>query len=187
MNVAVVAMRGDQSSIRNTLHQYTNDFLIYGKYNVKTLDKVIETVNTLHQRQTEIKTLFSRSDLTFPSQSIRGQMLDTMLFNFDVQLYLTLTEEEHVNQYSLLEAASKDLLGGIATLGQGRLPQELVPNQRLKAILKEVQAIVKTMLKLHSGCRLYFSLQGYEIGHICCRYRQSPLAMYEICSHPYPQ
>ena len=70
-------------------------------------------------------------------------MLDVMSFSFDLQLYLTLTEEEHVNQYSLLEAAGKDLLRGIATLGQGRLPQELFPDQRLKAILKEIQTMVK--------------------------------------------
>ena len=116
---------------------------MYAKYNVITLDEVIDTVNALHQRQTEIEPLFSRSDMTFSSQSIRGQMLDAMSFNFDLQLYLTLTEEEHVNQYSQLEAASKDLPRGIATLGQGRQSQELFPHQRLKAILKEVQTMVK--------------------------------------------
>ena len=97
---------------------------------------MIDTVNALHQRQTEMETLLSRTDMAYSSQSIRGQMLDAMSFNFDSQLYLTLTEKEHVNQYSLLETASKDLLRGIATLGQGRLPQELFPDQRLKAILK---------------------------------------------------
>ena len=57
---------------------------MYGKYNVKTLDEVIDTVNILHQRQTEIETLFSRSDMTFSLQSIRCQMLDAMSFNFDL-------------------------------------------------------------------------------------------------------
>ena len=74
---------------------------MYGKYNVQTLDEVIDTVNALHQRQTQIETLYSRDDMTFSSQSFRGQMLDAMLFNFDLQLYLTFTEEEHVNQYNL--------------------------------------------------------------------------------------
>ena len=143
MNAAVVAMRENQAPIRNRLQQYMNDLPMHGKYNVKALDEVIDTLNALHQRQTEIETLFSRSDMTFSSQSIRGQMLVAMSFNFDLQLYLTLTEEEHVNHYSLLEAASKDLLRGIATLGQDRLPQELFPNQKLKAIFKEVQMMVK--------------------------------------------
>ena len=58
-------MREDQASIRNRLQQYANDFLMYDKYNVKTLDEVIDTVNALHQRQTEIEILLSRSDMTF--------------------------------------------------------------------------------------------------------------------------
>ena len=81
--------------------------------------------------------------MAFSLQSIRGQMLDAMSLDFDLQLYLTLTEEEHVNQYSLLETASKDLLRGIATLRQGKLSQELFFDQRLKAILQEIQAMVK--------------------------------------------
>ena len=95
---------------------------MYGKYNVETLDEVIDAVNTLHLRLTEIKTLFSRSDMAFLLQSIRSQMLDAMSFNFNFQMYLTLTEEEHVNQYGLLETASKDLLRGTATLGWGAAP-----------------------------------------------------------------
>ena len=38
MNEAVVAMREDLTSIKNRLQWYMNDFLMYGKYNVKTLD-----------------------------------------------------------------------------------------------------------------------------------------------------
>ena len=44
MNEAVVAMREDQASIRNRLQQHVNGFLMYGKYNVKTLDEVIDTI-----------------------------------------------------------------------------------------------------------------------------------------------
>ena len=60
---------------------------MYGKYNVEKQDEMIDTVNALHQRQTQIETLFSRSDMAFSSQSIRGQMLDAMSFKFDLQLY----------------------------------------------------------------------------------------------------
>ena len=119
MNEAVVAMHEDQASIKNRLQQCLNDFPMFGKYNVEKLDEVIDTINALHQRQTEIETLFSRSDMAFSSQSSRDQMPDAMSFNFDLQLYLTLTEEEHVTQYSLLETANKDLLRGIVTLGWG--------------------------------------------------------------------
>ena len=87
MNEAVVAMRGDQASIRNRLQQYVNDFLMYGRYNVEKLDEVIDTLNALHQRQTEMEALFSRNNIKFSLQSIWGEVLDAMSFNFDLQLY----------------------------------------------------------------------------------------------------
>ena len=54
INDNVVAMREDNASVRNRLQQYMNDFLVYGKYNVKTVDELIDTANALHQSQTEI-------------------------------------------------------------------------------------------------------------------------------------
>ena len=61
MNEAVAAMIEDQASITNR----------YGRYNVEKLDVVIDTVNTIHQRQTEMEALFSRNEITISSQSIR--------------------------------------------------------------------------------------------------------------------
>ena len=63
MNEAVVAMREDQASIRNRLQEYANDFLMYGRYNVEKLDKAIDTVKALHQRQTKMEALFFRKPL----------------------------------------------------------------------------------------------------------------------------
>ena len=45
INDAVLAMREDNTAVQNTLQQYSNDFLMYGRYNVETLEKVIQTVN----------------------------------------------------------------------------------------------------------------------------------------------
>ena len=174
---------------------------MYGKYNVEKWDEAIDSVNALHQQQMEA--LFSRSDTTFSSQSVRGQILHVMSFNFDLQLYLTLTEEEHVNQYGLLETASKDLLRGIATLGQGKLPQELFPDERLKAILKEVQTLVKKQFPDYTWAVDHIShyrdmkLVTFAVDRVAQSlivsfpvfikdYRQPSLAMYEIESVPVP-
>ena len=56
---------------------------------------------------------------------------------------MKLVEEEHVNQYALLEKASHDMLKGIATPGQGKLPRELVSNTQLRSMLKEVQSMIR--------------------------------------------
>ena len=47
----VNAMTQDDAMARNMLQQYSNDFLMYGRYNVETLGKVIDTVNSLHSCQ----------------------------------------------------------------------------------------------------------------------------------------
>ena len=51
---AVDKMRKTESNVKNTLTQYQEDFLMYGKYNVKSLNKVIDTLNLLHDKQTEL-------------------------------------------------------------------------------------------------------------------------------------
>ena len=38
-------MRVESQVDRNKLRQYSNDFLMYGKYNIDTLQNVIDTVN----------------------------------------------------------------------------------------------------------------------------------------------
>ena len=58
---------------------------------------------------------------------------------------MSLAKEEHANQYHLLELESKDVLRGIAILGQGRLPQELFPDTHMISMLCEVQTMVKKM------------------------------------------
>ena len=130
-------MRKDNTVVQNTLQQYSNDFLMYGCYNVETL-KVIQTVNSLHHRQTQLEEVFAKTQ-----SGHVDEVIDAISFNFDLHLYMELVEEEHVNQYQLLEKASHDLLKGIATLGQGKLPRELVSDTQLCTMLKEVQSMIR--------------------------------------------
>ena len=122
INDAVLAMREDNTAVQNTLQQYSNDFLMYGRYNVETLEKVIQTVNSLHHRQTQLEEVFAKTQ-----SGHVDEVIDAISFNFDLHLHMKLVEEEHVNQYQLLEKASHDLLKGIVTLGQGKLPVSWFP------------------------------------------------------------
>ena len=47
-----------------------------------------------------------------------------MKFGFDLQMYMKVSDDEHVKQLQVLERASKDMIRGITVLSQGRLPQE---------------------------------------------------------------
>ncbi len=64
-------------------------------------------------------------------------------FGFDVNLLIETEKNEHVDQYRVLEKAAKELIKGVAILGQGRLPQELFSDTKLKDILHQVCSMLK--------------------------------------------
>ena len=192
INDAVLAMREDNTAVQNMLQQYSNDFLMYGLYNVETLEKVIQTVNSFHHRQTQLEEVFAKT------QSGRiDEVIDAISFNFDLHLYMKLVEEEHVNQYQLLEKASHDLLKGIETLGQGKLPRELVSDTRLRTMLKEVRSMIRkqfpdyeladTSLLHYHDMKLVTSSIDRETHSLIISFpvfvkdfRQPPLKLYEV-------
>ena len=116
---AVSAMRVESQVNRNKLRQYSNDFLMYGKYNVDTLQNVIDTVNAMHRRQTELEK--QASGRAFGDTDT---LVESMKFGFDLQMYMKVSDDEHVKQLQVLECSSKEVIRGITVLSQGRLPQE---------------------------------------------------------------
>ena len=135
---AVDTMRKTESEVKNTLSQYQDDFLMFGKYGVKSLKTVIDTLNSLHDRQTELEKLVTTK--LFTEVKHAGDALD---YSVELQLFLELAKEEHVTKYKEVDKAGRELLDAIAILSQRRLPRSLFPDQRLKDILTEVDKMVK--------------------------------------------
>ena len=65
-----------------------------------------------------------------------------MKFGFDLQMYMKVSDDEHVKQLQVLECSSKDVIRGITWLSQGRLPQEFFSDSRLQSIISEVETMV---------------------------------------------
>ena len=125
-------MRMESQVNRNKLTQYSNEFLMYGKYNVETLQNVIDTVNVKHRRQTELEK--QASGRAFGD---KDTMFESMKFGSDLQMYMKVSDDEHVKQLQILEHFSKNVIWGIMVLSQGRLPQELVSDSQLMEIYIE--------------------------------------------------
>ena len=51
INTAVEELRNDDNKIKNDLKQYRNELLMYGRYNLKSLRGIINTINALHDKQ----------------------------------------------------------------------------------------------------------------------------------------
>ena len=131
-------MRKTESEVKNTLSQYQDDFLMFGKYSVKSLKTVIDTLNSLHDRQTELEKLATTK--VFTEAKHAGDALD---YSVKLQLFLELAQEEHVTKYKEVDKAGRELLDAIAILSQKELPRSLFPDQRLKDILTQVDEMVK--------------------------------------------
>ena len=117
---AVTVMRWSDSEIRNELQQYRDDFLMYGKYSAESLNDVIKTVNTLHQKNTKLEKLVL--DHQFDKVSDVMAMVN---YNFELQLFMEQAQEEHVAQFRQMKQVGKDLLDSIAILNQRRLSRSL--------------------------------------------------------------
>ena len=76
-------MRMETQTNRNKLRQYSNDFHMYGKYNMEMLQNSIDTVNAMHRRQTELEK--QASGRAFGDTD---PLVESMKFGFDLKMYM---------------------------------------------------------------------------------------------------
>ena len=195
---AVDKMRKTESDVKNTLTQYQEDFLMYGKYSVESLNKVIDTLNSLHDKHTELEKLVTTKVFT-EVESI-GDALD---YSVELQLFLAMAQEEHVTKYKEVFKAGKELLDAIAILSQRRLPRSLFPDQRIEGILAQVDKMVRLRYPDYELAANHIShyrdmeLVTFSVDRITHSlvvtfpvfikdYKQLPLSLFEIETVPVP-
>ena len=138
INTAVEELRNDDNKIKNDLKQYRNELLMYGRYNLKSLRGIINTINALHDKQNHFERAVKQKDFNF-----RKSDMDAVNYNFEVMMYMKNVREEHVVTYREAVKATRDLLDGIAIVTQGRLPRALISDNQLREILGKVDAMLK--------------------------------------------
>ena len=106
INTVVEELRNDDNKIRNDLRQHRNELLMYGRYNLNSLRGVINTINTLHDRQTYFERAVKQKDFNF-----RKSDMDAVNYNFDVMMKNV--REEHVVTYREAVKAARDFLDGL--------------------------------------------------------------------------
>ena len=188
---AVDKMRKTESDVKNTLTQYQEDFLMYGKYSVESLNKVIDTLNSLHDKHTELEKLVTTK--MFTEVESMGDALD---YSVELQLFLAMAQEEHVTKY-------KEVLDTITILSQRRLPRSLFPDQRIEGILAQVDKMVRLRYPDYELAANHIShyrdmeLVTFSVDRITHSlvvtfpvfikdYKQPPLSLFEIETVPVP-
>ena len=134
-------------------------------YSVKLLKTVIDILNSMHDKQTELEKLVTAK--LFTEAKNAGDALD---YSVEMQLFLELAQVEHVTKCKQVDKAGRELLDAIAILSQRRLPRSLFPDQRLKGILTEVDRMVKKNYPDYEiAANHIFPLQRHGVGHILSR------------------
>ena len=198
INTAVEELRSDDNKIKNDLKQYTNELLMYGRYNLKSLRGIINTINALHKKQNHFEWAVEQKDFNF-----RKSDMDAVNYNFEVMMYMKNVREEHVVTYREAVKATRDLLDGIAIVTQGRLPRALISDNQLREILGKVDAMAKrnypdyvlaakhishyTDMKMVT---FFVDQQAHSLiltfPAFIKNYKQPPLSLYEVETVPVP-
>ena len=198
INTAVEELRSDDNKIKNDLKQYRNELLMYGRYNLKSLRGIINTINALHKKQNYFEWAVKQKDFNF-----RKSDMDAVNYNFDTMMYMKNVREEHVVTYREAVKAARDFLDGIAIVTQGRLPRALISDNQLREILGKVDAMVKrnypdyVLAAKHISHYRDMKMVTFSVDQqahsliltfpaFIKNYKQPPLSLYEVETVPVP-
>ena len=198
INTAVEELRSDDNKIKNDLKQYRNEDLMYGRYNLKSLRGIINTINALHKKQNHFEWAVKQKDFNF-----RKSDMDAVNYNFEVMMYMKNVREEHVVTYREAVKAARDLLDGIAIVTQGRLPSALISDNQLRETLGKVDAMVKrnypdyVLAAKHISHYRDMKMVTFSVDQqarsltltfpaFIKNYKQPPLSLYEVETVPVP-
>ena len=142
----ITTIQSDQSLAWNSTRQLEDDFLLYGKYNLDSLKKIIHTVNHLGGRVHQLEEILLGKDHSLAKrQFVHTSVLGRILFAHKLNVYLTSVQETKLRLYDELEHVLREFLSAVGTLGKGYLPASLFPPTVLLRITSGALKMVQRM------------------------------------------
>ena len=124
----IKAIESDQKLAWNSVKQLEDDFLMYGKYNLDSLEKIVHTINHLGDRVHHMESLFmGENPLVTKTQFLHINFIGRLLFAHKLNIYLTTVQETQLRLYDELERVLRVFLSAAETLSKGYLPASLFP------------------------------------------------------------
>ena len=138
------AIKSDQNLAWNSIKQLEDDFLLYGKYNIDSLEKIIHTVNHLGDRVHQMEGLLMGKDHSVATrQFLHSNYLGRLLFAHKLNIYLTSVQETQLRLYDELERVLREFLSAVEILSRGYLPASLFPPSTLRRITSNALQMVQ--------------------------------------------
>ena len=144
LHKAVNAMDSKANIQHNKLMQLENSMLMYGVYNVETLEKLITTVHNIHNTTSSHKRLFAGQHSPSIFRTLYAHTLGLHHYSINSLLYLRTIQDKYITLYRELITQLHIHVSGIRVLANGYLPNTLITPVELKEILKEVRNTPRT-------------------------------------------
>ena len=144
LSKGLIAIKSDQFLAWNSIKQIENDFLLYGKYNLDSLEKIIHTINHLGDRVHQMEKLLLGKDHTVATQQfLHSSYIGRLLFAHKLNIYLTSIQETQLRLYDELERVLRVFLSAVGILSKGYLPASLFPPTVLHRITSNALQMVQ--------------------------------------------
>ena len=138
MEAAVRRLRHDQLASNKLFSSLSEDFLMYGKYNTKSISAILETIKGFRNRTTVLEKMFKGNEGPWKEYFQGSDSIKATTFSLQLSMFHAQMTEEHDANLRLLREAGKSLEKAIGKLIQGYLPIEIFTPTRLRDILDMV-------------------------------------------------
>ena len=199
---AMIAMNREAEFQCNKLLKLDNAMLMYGIYNAETLEKLINTVQELHNVTSSHEKLFAGEHNPALFRILYTNALGIQQYAFNSLLFLRIVQDKYISLYKELVTQLKSYISAIRILAKGYLPTTVITPSKLQEILKEVtESLQQTnpdyalvLDRLH----LYYDMQLVTFGinremNLVIQfpvfiqlYIQKPLTLYQLEIVPVP-
>ena len=139
LHKAIIAMNNEVNFQCNKLLKLDNTMLMYGIYNAETLEKLINTVQDIHNVTSSHEILFAGDHNTALFRLLYTNVLGVQQCIFNSLLFLRVVQDKYVSLYKELIIQLRPYVSAIRILAKGYLLTTLVTPSKLQDILNEVR------------------------------------------------
>ena len=123
----------------NKLLKLDNIMLMYGIYNANTLEKLINTVQEIHNVTSSHEKLFAGEHNPTIFRLLYTDALGIQQYAFNLLLSLRVVQDKYISLYKELITQLRSYVSAIRILTKGYLPTTLITPSKLQGILAEVK------------------------------------------------
>ena len=199
---AVNAMNNKANIQHNKLMKLDDTMLMYGIYNVETLETLIKTVHKIHNATSLHEKLFAGEHNHSIFRILYTHSLGLQHYSTNSLLYLRIIQDKHISLYRELITQLHTYVSAIRILAKGYLTNTLIKPDKLQEIL----TVVKNSLHITNPdytlvlerLHLYYDMQLITLGNdkdmnlviqfpvFIHPYTQKPLVLYQLETVPDP-